>query len=82
MSSPSDLLEAAAVADNNRAGEFDALPLSEWEQGEKLDRLSTHDAEYRVTAEVEGASLEAIGVYSGGELVQVHDIEVIWRSET
>ena len=71
-----DILESEALEDNNKAGRFDGIPLSEWEPEYLLDTIGTHDESYVVTASWDGEDLSGIGLYSCGELQSVEDIEV------
>ena len=53
-------------------------PLSyDWEKLELLDTIDCYDSEWKIYCYHDGMSLEAVGKYSIGELVEVLDIEVI-----
>lgn len=53
------------------------IPLSAWEEGEELDRLSVYDYEVSVSASFNGKEYTAYGLYSCGELVEVYDVDEV-----
>ena len=62
----------------------DQIPLREWKQVELLDQISVHDEEWKIetrhTQDGICYDLEAVGVYSCGDLIDVIDIETKWAS--
>lgn len=78
---PSDILEANAVAANNRTGLFDDLPLTAWEQGDLLEIVSNYTATFKITAEVGAFSLQAVGLYYFRKLIEVTNIGITSYSE-
>jgi hypothetical protein len=63
--------------EERRAVNTDNIPLKEWEEGEVLDNESPpYDHSSRVRCCRDGATLEAVGYYSCGELQKVDDVEV------